>query len=300
MTTKTKPKRSFWKSDIPFIMIMLAPTVIHLVLFWGGVQVETLAMAFTDRKTGEFTLLGNFRFIFDALSTPDSDLSIAVRNTFLFFGVGILLIPMTIFAAYMFYKKMAGAYFVRVILYLPGAISSMMMAFLFQQLLMPNGPIVTFLTDIGINLPLPLNTEAPLPMIIFFDVWIGLGGGLIVWLGAMGRISEDILEYGKLDGVGPVREFVSIIVPLIWPTFITMVTLQLIGIFGASGSVMLFTEGKYGTYTINYWLFNVIYKNEAHLYNYSVATGLFFTLLTLPIVVVGRIVMNKFGTAVEY
>ncbi|MFA6780512.1 MAG: hypothetical protein WCU80_12140, partial [Paludibacteraceae bacterium] len=78
-----------------------------------------------------------------------------------------------------------------------------MMAVLYQQMLIKGGVIVTFLTEtLGVNLVGPPLTENALLMIIIFDIWIGLGGSIVIWLGAMGRIPNDILEYGSLDGVG--------------------------------------------------------------------------------------------------
>jgi len=34
--------------------------------------------------------------------------------------------------------------------------------------------------------------------IIIFDVLIGIGGNLVIWLGGMSRIPYDLIEYGKL------------------------------------------------------------------------------------------------------
>lgn len=285
-----------------FLTVMIAPTVIHLALFWAGVQVETLIMAFTGQQTKAFTF-GNFRQVLQSMFKVGSGLPIAeaFRNTFIFFFISLLTVPLQIFAAYMIYKKMRGSAFIRVILFLPGAVSSIMMALMFQQLMMSDGPILHFLNGVlKLGIHTPLITESPIQLIISFDLWLGLGGGLIVWLGAMSRIPSDVIEYGRLDGVGTVREFFQIIMPLIWPTFVTLMTLALIGVFGASGSIMIFTEGAYGTYTISYWLYDVVYRSSDTLYNYAAALGLLLTAATLPIVIAGRVVMRKFGEAVEY
>ena len=300
---KVKNKKKISKKTVVFILVTLAPAVLHLLIFWAGVQIQTFVMAFTDQRTGQFTLYGNFVTVIKSLLSSDGvfPLAEAFRNTFIFFAVQLIMMPLTIFAAYMLYKKMAGSAVLRVILYLPGAVSSIMMALVYQQLMMSDGPIMYFLNDIlHLGLNVPFITESPLALIITYDVWIGLGGGLIIWLGAMSRIPTDVLEYGRLDGIGTVREFINIVVPLIWPTFVTMMTLALIGIFNSTGSVLIFTEGQYGTYTINYLFYDIVYKGETTEFNFSAALGLILTVATIPIVVGGRAFMNKFGSAEEY
>lgn len=294
-------KRKMPVDTVLFIVSGLFLTVSHLIIFWFGVQVNGIAMAFTDYETGSFTLLGNFKTFLASAQNAQSPIGEGIRNTFIFFSIYLVTGWMSIFVAYMILKKMAGSTVVRIILYLPGAISTFMMAMLYQELLISDGPIMTFLNGkLNLGIPTPLIMEAALAEIMIFDIWISLGGGLIIWFGAMNRIPVEILEYGQLDGVGPFKEFFSIIMPLIWPTFVTMTTLSIIGIFGATGSILLFTGGKYGTNTISYWLFDVVYSGYVDSYNISAAAGLFFTFLTIPLVVGGRLLMNRFGQEVEY
>ena len=66
----------------------------------------------------------------------------------------------------------------------------------------------------------------------------------------MSRVPFEIIEAAKLDGCGPAREILSIIFPLIWPTYSTQFIFALTGILSATGPILLFTNGKYGTTTI--------------------------------------------------
>lgn len=292
-------KHKNWKRTA-FILILLAPAVLHLLIFWLGVQLQNFVLAFTNPNTNEFTLFGNFQYVTDALfGGGDPYLKEAVGNTFIFFIVGIVLIPACMFVSYLIHRKMIFGGFAKIMLYLPGAISGIMMAMLYRQLMASDGPIFS-----GVMGNLfggdSFLTEHAVAYIVVYDVWIGLGSNLVIWLGGMSRIPEELFESASLDGISTVKEFVSIVLPLCWPTFVTMVTLQIIGIFGASGSVLLLTEGRYGSYTINYWLYYIVLSGQTGQYNYSAATGLFFTVLTIPLVFVGRWFMRKFGEAVEY
>lgn len=299
MSTKIR-KHKLELNEIVFIIFSLSFMIVHLCVFWLGVEIETLRMAFTDDNEN-FVGFENFNYFFDAMKSADSILRGAFVNTFKFFFLGLAMFPVQLFVAYIVYKKMAGSAFVRVVLYLPGAISGVMMAMIYQQLLLSDGPVFALLNGKwGWNIPTPLITEAPLFMIMFYDVWIGLGGNIVIWLGTLSRIPEEVLEYGKIDGVGPVREFFQIIIPLIWPTICTLLTMSLMGILGSSGSVLIFTEGRFGTYTFNYWLYDVVYKNQTQLYREAISTGLLCMIFVLPLVFGGRWFMNKFGGEVEY
>lgn len=292
------------KRFIVFIVVMLAPALLHLLIFWFGVQIQTLVLVFQDPDTGRFVWFDNFAVVINSLfgnASANAELQVGIRNTFIFFMAHLLLIPMCIFTAYLTRKKMLCHTFVKIMLYLPAAISGIMMATLYQRLMLPNGPVFTLINEWGWwDNSMDFMVEHGVAYIVIFDVWIGLGSNLIIWLGAMSRIPEELLESAQLDGITTMKEFFYIVLPLIWPTFITMVTLQIINIFGSTGSILLFTNGAYNTWTISFWMYYLVMNGTESMFNYSAATGLFFTLLTIPILVAGRKIMAKFGGAVEY
>lgn len=298
--------KNFFTGKSLFVILMLAPMIIHLIVFWLGVQIEGMALAFTDEEGG-FTLKW-FVSVIDSIVTGGYDatgfaerIPIAIKNTFIFFAVMVGSVPLEMFVAYLINKKMLGYKLVRTMLYLPGVISGLMMAIMFQQLIMADGPLLTLLNGKwGWNIPTPLIMNHPMLVINFFDVWIGLGADIVIWLGAMGRIPEELKEAAWLDGITPWKEFIHIYFPLIFPTFTTFITLKVVGILGASGSVMLFTEGKYGTQTLSYMMFEVVWKGQTSSYSVSSALGLLMTFVTIPLVVGSRLFLRKFGGEVEY
>ena len=206
-TRKFRLKNPFYNKTV-IVCLMLFPMISHLVFFWFGTQIEAIALAFED-VSGNFSF-DNFTSVINSLFTAEGQGQVfqeSMRNTLLFFTVGVCCIPLHIFIAYMIYKKMYGYKFIRLAFYLPGMSSSLMMAIMFQQLLMSEGPLLTLLNDKwGLNIPTPIVMEIPLIEINFFDIWIGVGAQMILWLGAMGRIPEEILESAKLDGITPFKD----------------------------------------------------------------------------------------------
>lgn len=284
------------------IMVLCAPAIIHLLIFWLGVQLETFRMAFTDVYTRQFDMT-NFEWAFNNLfaGAASSDIALALRNTMIFFCVQLLMIPLTMFFAYLIFRRSFGHSFMRVALYLPGAVSGIMMALLYSKLMESTSPLMQMIQQaMNSDEPIIFMVNNGLLYIIIYDVLVGVGGNLVIWLGGMSRIPYDLIEYGKLEGIKPIREFVSVVLPLIWPTFVTMVSLQVIGIFGASGSVLILTDGQHNTYTLAFWMYKMVQNSLTGEYHHVAALGLIFTVLTIPLVVICRKIMNRFGEEVEY
>ena len=62
----------------------------------------------------------------------------------------------------------------------------------------------------------------------------------------------------------------------------------------------MFTEGRYGTFTLSYWLYHIVYKGQADQFGVGAALGLLMAGVTLPFVVISRWFLNKFGEEVQY
>ena len=297
---KRKYKNGFW--DWLCIIVLCAPAVLHLLIFWLGVQIETFKLAFTNQFTME-TGWDNFQWAWEQLfsDVSNNNMGLAFRNTLTFFLMGVVLVPITMFFAYLIYRKSIGYSFSRVTLYLPGAVGGIMLALLYANLMSSTGPVMGIVKDITGNENMAsLRFTDGMRYIMIFDIFVGIGGNLMIWLGSMARIPKELIEVGKLEGIGPFTEFRKVVLPLIWPTFVTMMTLQVIGIFGATGSVLALTGGANGTNTMAFWMYNMVLKGLTSEYGNVAAVGLIFTVFTIPLVVVGRWLMNRFGEEVEY
>ena len=66
----------------------------------------------------------------------------------------------------------------------------------------------------------------------------------------------------------------------------------------SSGPILYFTGGEYKTYTLAYWIFDRVKFGGD--YSYASAVGIFFTLLSVPIVFGVRWLMKKVDPEVSY
>ena len=176
----------------------------------------------------------------------------------------------------------------------------------YRSLVDPGGPLEALVELCGGHLPpegLLANSNTATLMIVLFVIWTGFGGNMLLFGGAMARVPIDVLEAARLEGCGPFRELVQIILPLIWPTICTMLIFTFTGIVNSSGPILLFTNGDYETTTINFWIFLKVYGQQGSgaggEFGIVSATGLCFTLITVPIILIVRWALEKVPTS-EY
>lgn len=286
------------KAAIGFACLLLLPAILHFCIFYIYINSQSLLLAVKDDNG--FTLK-YLKMFFNQLGTSGSDITMALKNTMIFFVIGnFFMFPLALLFSYLLYKKIAGYKYFRIVFFLPSIISAVVMVTLYKNII--NGPISElWMKATGENhMPLFLDSsEYALKFILLYQLWLGLAGNMIIYSGTMNRIPMEVIESAKIDGIGFWGELIYMVIPLIWPTISTMLLLSFVNIFGASGPILLFTQGEYNTTTIAYWIFEQSTSLNPD-YNYAAATGLVFTVVQLPIVFLVRYVSKKLDSGVEY
>ena len=291
-----------------FIIAMLAIPVANWLVFWLFVNVQSIALAFQDPRTGALGFT-NFLDVWDLVVRPiNNELGISLINTLKYFGLAVLVImPLCLIVSYFFYKRIAGYKVFRIIFYFPAIISSVVMVTAFSEFVSPSGPLGEIQRMLGIT-PNPVSPlsryETATQTILVYCVLVGLTTNVLLFTSGMSRIPVEVLEAAKLDGIGPVRELIAILFPLIWPTFSTQIIFAMTGLFNSSGPILLFTGGNYDTSTISFWIFKQMYGSDGMgpsggAYNLVSATGLCCTLIGVPLVLLARKLVEKIDS-VEY
>jgi ABC-type sugar transport system permease subunit len=283
-----------------FIIVMLALPVIQWLIFWLYVNLQSIMLAFKDMRTGEFTFI-NFITFWKELTKPKGDIGIAIKNTMLYFLTSmVVVIPISTFISYFIYKRILFYKGFRIIFYLPAIIPAVVMVEVFRNFIDPTGPLGAIVGLFGGKISpegLLARTKTATSTILFYYVWAGFTTTVLLFSGAMTRIPLEILESAKIEGVGPFKELILIILPLIWPTISTQIILALTGLFNASGPILLFTKGAFETTTLSYWIFSQVYGDGTlggtGTYNLVSCTGLCFTVVGVPIILSIRALINK-------
>ncbi|MBS1400326.1 MAG: sugar ABC transporter permease [Firmicutes bacterium] len=285
-----------------FIIGMLSIAVLNFLVFWLYVNFNSILMAFQSQtKGGLVWTLDNFTRFFKEVKISDFQLGLAVKNSVLLYVSGTFFtLPLSLLFAYYLYKKVALSGFFRVVFFLPSIISAAVLVTLFKYVVMPSGPLNELLSIIlgkDVAIEWVVDEKYSMFTILFYCVWTGFGGNIVLLTGAIYRIPEDVMEYGKLDGIGMTRELFSVIIPLIWPTLSTLIICSTAGLFTATGPVLLFTEGQFKTMTLGYFIFD---KVQAGQYYYPSAIGLIFTFIGVPLTLLVKRVCDKTFEDVAY
>lgn len=302
-TTKNQAKRK----EKTFIFLMMLFPVIHWCIFWLYVNFSSIALAFQDTRTGILTW-DNFKAVGESLTSPYGEIRLALKNTLLYFGTSLLIIsPCGLLMSYFLFKRIVGNQAFRIIFYLPAIISGVVMVTCYTTFIDPHGPLGNILNWFNVTIPPEgwlARKETATTMILIYNIWTGFTGNILLFCGAMARVPMEVLESSKLEGCGAFREFVQIIIPLIFPTLSTQIILLFTGVFTSSGPILLFDPNcSYNTVTLSYWIFKQVYGfgtvGGSGSYNLVSATGLCFTLLGVPIILFVRWVMDRIPVA-EY
>ena len=283
-----------------FCYIMLIPC------FWGlfsffFVNAYSILIAFTDGTPFKdpFTL-SNFKLLFYELSLKDSTLYASMSNTFKYFALGLIKLFLSYVIAYFLYKKIPGYSAFSFLFFLPSIIAPVITVTIFKNIIGEFGPLWMIVKNLfGIEYSeLLANPNTATNVILIYCFISGFGSTFLILLGTMNRIPEEYFEAAQIDGCNRWMEFWKIITPLCWDTLSTYVVLSLTGIFMSSGPILYFTGGEYKTHTLAYWIFDRVKFGGD--YSYASAVGIFFTVLSIPIVFGIRWVMSKVNPEVSY
>ena len=286
MVERNRKKKKSGK-EIAFIVLMLAFPIAYFLVFWLYVNFDSLLLAFqtplypgSDQFTWTFD---NFRYVYGEFFRGGREMWIALRNTMLYFSFSILVFPIALLMTYFIYKKVWGYKALRVIFYLPTIISSAATVSMFKYIISGTGPLSLLFEHFGKEMPFWFkDSRYAIWTILFYTHFFGLGSNLVLLGGTMSKVDPAVLEAGKIDGVTQWQELWRLIIPMMWPTIATILTLAFTSIFTATGPILLFTQGEFETASLSYWIFDRVQFGGA--LNQPAAVGMVFTVLSIPIV----------------
>ncbi|MFJ3622113.1 carbohydrate ABC transporter permease [Streptomyces iakyrus] len=170
----------------------------------------------------------------------------------------------------------------RVFLFAPAVITPIVTAYLWRNLLGPQGAVNTLLAAVGLDgwrqdwLGSP---DLALWALVAVIVWQYAGYSMVIFLAGLQSVPKEIHEAAAIDGAGPVRRFWSVTRPLLAPAFTINLMLSIIGGIKLFDQVYALTGGGPGhaTETIS----TLIYKDAFTLgeFGYSIALAVVLTII---------------------
>ena len=294
--------------DLIFYIGLIALPILQISIFYFGVNFRSFFLAFQkyNPETMQFEFAGwvNFDNIFFYM-THENTLLTCIKNSILAYVVttGVSL-PLCLLFSYYIYKKFFAHKFFKVFLFIPSIIPSMILSTMFLYFANYSLPDIMG-TFFGIEMKglFASGSEVMLITLLVYGIFTGCGGGVIMYTSAMSSIDSSIIEAAQIDGASSIQEFFHIVLPLIFPTLSTFVTvgvaglftnqLGLFSLFGADGAAYV------DCWTIGYYLYmNTVNATSAR-YPELAAYGMMLTVIAVPLVYGMKFLLAKLGPKMD-
>lgn len=315
---KFKHYSKFDKKNFLFIYCLILLPVLQFALFWVYVHIDSFVLAFQEHGTGGFTF-DNFKAVFNNIfrsGNAENNIALMIGRSLILWSISNLLaFPISLASTYVLYRRVWGHYAFRVIFTISGIVGAVVWTTMLKSICGSDGnKIVMYILQNWFHVDLPdkaiqdglfgaPQTAFPTLCVIMFITHIA--GGSVVITGAYAKIPPELMEAAKLDGLDFWGSFFHVALPCSWPTISTLLTIALCSILVADGNVYIFTNGTGGNgmSTMGYYLYYLtvqISKNPATAnYGYPAAVGIVVSLVSVPIVLLGRRIITKVIPTVE-
>ncbi len=208
-----KPGRSAYIFLITSLILLILFNVIPLLIAFG-LSLFDVPMTLNG---GTFVGLGNFTEAFE-----DSRFINSLKITAVFTGLEV---PIQVFGALivaaLITKNNKRNKFFRAVYFLPVICSATAVGIMWRMILHSNiGFITATLQSMGLGKINFLNTPGLTIFVVsFISIWRSFGISAIIYVTAVQQVSPALYEAADMDGAGKIRQFFSITVPSIRPTF---------------------------------------------------------------------------------
>ncbi|QQN61690.1 sugar ABC transporter permease [Bradyrhizobium diazoefficiens] len=178
---------------------------------------------------------------------------IAFDNLLLFGIAFVLLSLMTgLLLAILLDQRIRGENVLRTIFLYPLAVSFVVTGTVWSWLLNPGIGIEKLVHDLGwtsFHFDWLVNRDMAIWTIVIAAVWQSSGFAMALFLAGLRSVDADIIKAAQIDGAGPMRTYLRVILPTLWPITITVVVVQLQFAISAFDLVRALTNGGPGIAT---------------------------------------------------
>jgi multiple sugar transport system permease protein len=274
-----------------YAYLFVLPYVVLLLAFGIGPAAYAIATSFFDttKDVMQFNGLANFASVLQDFRTGPAVLNVLA---FMLIWLPLTLIGVLAFSLLLHARVGRFAATMRLIYYLPGAVtgsaSVLLWLFMLDPLLSPFGPI---LNALGFQTGQDVLSTSNLPAVYAVMAFsTSVGFWIVVVFGALMNISHEILEAAIIDGCNTLQASLYIKVPLIAKYLIFMLILSF------AGGIQLFVEPQImsvattgttsDTWSINLLAYKYAFTDANFGTSAAVAVGLMIVGVAIALVII--------------
>ncbi|MBV7337710.1 sugar ABC transporter permease [Chloroflexi bacterium TSY] len=270
--------------------------IVGFAIFTAGALLGSFSISLTEWNivgTPEYVGLENYQKMVE-----DEFFWKSLRVTLIYLLNVPLNLALGLFLALLLNQKIRGIGIFRTLFYLPSVTAGVAVSLLWLWIFNPRFGVINVLLDnlLGIKGPGWLGSEAwALPALIIMSVW-GVGGGMLIYLGALQGVPTTFYEAATLDGAGAWQKFLKITVPMIPPVLLLNLIMGVIASFQVFTQAFIMTQGGPNYATLFYVLY--LYQNAFQWFNMGYASALAWVLFL--VILVFTIVILRTSTSWVY
>lgn len=280
------------------LYLMMLPVIAYYIAFCYKPMYGAI-IAFKDFSPGlgiwgsDWVGLENFRDFFtgaDFRRTLFNTLNISILSIVFGFPAPIILALLINELNSKRYAKL-----VQTITYMPHFISLVVVCGLIKDFVSDTGVITSILGLFGVpKTNLLQEPRAFVPIYIISSIWQEIGWGSIIYLAALAGVDQELYEAAAIDGAGRLRQTISVTLPGIAPTIITMFILKLGSVMnvGFEKIILLYQPMTYETAdVISSYVYRIGLVDQQ--YGFSTAVGLFNSVINFALILAANTISRR-------
>ncbi len=272
--------RMYWQRTLEGYLF-IGPWLIGFAIFTAGALAGSFGISLTKWSlvgAPELVGLENYKFM-----VSDRFFWQSLKVTLLYLLNVPINLTLGLLLAILLNQKIRGMAAFRTIFYLPSVTSGVAVSLLWMWVFNPRfGVINVMLSKIGIQGPAWLGSEAwAMPALIVMSIW-GVGGGMLIYLGALQGIPTHLYEAATLDGANAWRKFLAITLPMVTPVLLLNLIMGVIASFQVFTQAFIMTKGGPNYATLFYVLY--LYQQAFQWFNMGYASALAWVLFVVILI----------------
>ena len=261
--------------------LFIAPQMLLFLVFlvypiFEGIR---LSLYKINYQTETFVGLDNYRKLF---SDPIFVKSMINTVIFVVFIVLLTVVFAIFVASAIFDKNAKYVSIIRGAYYIPVMVSMVVMSMIWSFILNPvNGLIPYLARQADMNINFLGNSAWVMPVIIFVTFATNVGQAIILYIASMIGVPKELFEAAEVDGASRVKIIFKIILPMVRPTTIYIIIINIIAVLKIFVVIQLLTGGgpNNASTTMMYYLYNNAFKYNQ--LGVASAVGVIMFLITL-------------------
>ena len=262
--------------------LFIAPQMILFLVFLVYPIIEGIRLSLYKITYNSETFIGLQNYI--RLFKDEVFVKSAINTVVFVIFIVLLTVVFALFVSASIYDKNAKyVAFIRGSYYIPVMVSMVVMSMVWSFLLNPANGLIPYLgREMGFStINLLGNPKTVLPVIIFITFATNVGQAIILYLAAMIGVPKDLMEAAEVDGASRKQVIFKILIPMVRPTTIYIMIVNIIAVLKIFVVIQLLTGGgpNNASNTLMFYLYNNAFKyNQLGI---ASAVGVIMFLITL-------------------